>query len=86
MKVNELMHSLDVLRQVDMSDDVYAFIYSKEDAEGLLDPWMEQDGYALSEEQWVELVDEIRAKCYSLILDLVSDVVIDYVKGESSDG
>lgn len=86
MKVNELMHSLDVLRQVDMSDDVYAFIYSKEDAEGLLDPWMEQDGYTLSEEQWVELVDEIRAKCYSLILDLVSDVVIDYVKGESSDG
>jgi hypothetical protein len=86
VKVNELMHSLDVLRQVDMSDDVYAFIYSKEDAEGLLDPWMEQDGYALSEEQWVELVDEIRAKCYSLILDLVSDVVIDYVKGESSDG
>ena len=85
MKVNELMHSLDVLRQVDMSDDVYAFIYSKEDAEGLLDPWMEQDGYALSEEQWVELVEEIRAKCYSLILDLVSDVVIDYVKGESSD-
>ena len=85
MKVNELMHSLDVLRQVDMSDDVYAFIYTKEDAEGLLDPWMEQDGYALSEEQWVEIVDEIRAKCYSLIIDLVSDVVIDYVKGESNE-
>jgi hypothetical protein len=64
---------------------VYAFIYTKEDAEGLLDPWMEQDGYALSEEQWVEIVDEIRAKCYSLIIDLVSDVVIDYVKGESNE-
>lgn len=86
MKVSELIHSLSVLRQVDMSDDVYAFVYSKEDAEGLLDPWMEQDGYALSEEQWVELVEEIRAKCYSLILDLVSDVVVDYVKGESSEG
>lgn len=86
MKVSELIHSLSVLRQVDMSDDVYAFVYSKEDAEGLLDPWMEQDGYALSEEQWVELVEEIRAKCYSLILDLVSDVVVDYAKGESSEG
>ena len=85
MKVNELMHSLDVLRQVEMSDDVYAFIYTKEDADGILDPWMEK-GYALSEKQWIELVEEIRFKCYSLIIDLVSDVVIDYAKGESSDG
>ena len=85
MKVNELMHSLDVLRQVDMSNDIYAFVYSKEDAEGLLNPWME-DGYALSEKKWVELVEEIRAKCYNLILDLVSDVVIDYAKGESNEG
>lgn len=85
MKVNELMHSLDILRQVDMSDDVYAFIYTKEDAEGLIDPWVEQQGYALSEEQWVELVEEIRVKCYSLILDLVADVVIDYVKGDSDE-
>lgn len=84
MKVNELMHSLDVLRQVDMSDDVYAFVYTKEDAEGLLDPWMET-GYALSEEQWVELVEQIRSKCYSLIIDLVSDVVIDYAKGDSDE-
>lgn len=84
MKVNELMHSLDVLRQVEMSDDVYAFIYTKEDAEGLLDPWTET-GYTLSEEQWVELVEEIRSKCYSLIIDLVSDVVIDYAKGSSDE-
>ena len=84
MKVNELMHSLDVLRQVEMSDDVYAFIYTKEDADGILDPWME-NGYALSEAQWVELVEEIRSKCYSLIIDLVSDVVIDYAKGDSDE-
>jgi hypothetical protein len=84
VKVNELMHSLDVLRQVDMSDDVYAFIYTKEDADGILDPWMEKS-YALSEAQWVELVEEIRSKCYSLIIDLVSDVVIDYAKGESDE-
>jgi len=84
VKVNELMHSLDVLRQVEMSDDVYAFIYTKEDADGILDPWME-NGYALSEAQWVELVEEIRSKCYSLIIDLVSDVVIDYAKGESDE-
>lgn len=84
MKVNELMHSLDVLRQVEMSDDVYAFIYTKEDADGLLDPWMET-GYTLSEQQWVELVEEIRSKCYSLIIDLVSDVVVDYVKGDSNE-
>jgi len=84
VKVNELMHSLDVLRQVEMSDDVYAFIYTKEDADGILDPWME-NGYALSEAQWVELVEEIRSKCYSLIIDLVSDVVIDYAKGDSDE-
>ena len=84
MKVNELMHSLDVLRQVEMSDDVYAFIYTKEDADSILDPWME-NGYALSEAQWVELVEEIRSKCYSLIIDLVSDVVIDYAKGENNE-
>ena len=82
MRINDLMYNLEMLAKVDNSDKVYAFVYTKEDAEGLLDPWMEQDGYALSEEQWVEIIEEIKSKCYSPILDLISDVVIDYVKGE----
>ncbi len=85
MRINDLMYNLEMLAKVDNSDKVYAFVYTKEDAEGLLDPWMEQDGYALSEEQWVEIIEEIKFKCYSPILDLISDVVIDYVKGDSDE-
>ena len=53
MRINDLMYNLEMLAKVDNSDKVYAFVYTKEDAEGLLDTWMEQDGYALREEQWV---------------------------------
>ena len=85
MRINDLMYNLEMLTKVDSSDNVYAFVCTKEDAEGLIDPWMEQGGYALSEAQWVEIIEQIKTKCYSLILDLVADVVIDYARGDSDE-